>query len=165
MNVLLLYDTLFGNTRKIAAAIHSSFLASNKVSFLRVDEILDKDVKPIDLLIIGSPNINGKVLPSIIDFVNSIPDEDAKRIQFACFDVRIEPTIELKETGKVSNIEGYAAYRLDKLLSKKGAKWIIAPVGFLKLEKEGPLKEGETERAKNWAKKIIAKVGSNISSY
>ena len=52
------------------------------------------------------------------------------------------------------NIFGYAAEPLAKRLTRRGGKLIIPPEGFYVNDTEGPLKEGELERAKEWGKKI-----------
>ena len=40
-------------------------------------------------------------------------------------------------------------------LEKKGGSLIIPPEGFFVKDSEGPLKDGEIERAVDWAKLII----------
>jgi hypothetical protein len=40
---------------------------------------------------------------------------------------------------------------------KKGGELIAPPEGFFVQGTEGPLKEGELERASDWAKQILAK--------
>jgi flavodoxin I len=39
-------------------------------------------------------------------------------------------------------------------LEKKGGKRAIPPEGFLVMGEQGPLKDGELERAANWAKSL-----------
>jgi flavodoxin I len=39
-------------------------------------------------------------------------------------------------------------------LIKKGGSQVLAPAGFFVLNTEGPLKEGELERAAEWVKSI-----------
>ena len=51
---------------------------------------------------------------------------------------------------------GYAAKPISDRLKKKGGELIIPPEGFFVEGIEGPLKEGELERAADWAKQIIA---------
>ncbi len=47
---------------------------------------------------------------------------------------------------------GYAAPRIVEALKKKGGNLVVPPEGFLVKDREGPLKEGELERAATWAK-------------
>jgi hypothetical protein len=50
---------------------------------------------------------------------------------------------------------GYAAGRMAESLKKKGVSLVVPPEGFFVKDREGPLKEGELERAADWAKTII----------
>ena len=49
---------------------------------------------------------------------------------------------------------GYAAEPISKKLRNKGAEIVIPPEGFCVNDTEGPLKEGELERAKSWILQI-----------
>ena len=49
---------------------------------------------------------------------------------------------------------GYAAPRITNAFKKKGGNLAVTPEGFFVKGKEGPLKEGELERAASWAKEI-----------
>jgi flavodoxin I len=51
--------------------------------------------------------------------------------------------------------ESYAAGKIADSLKKKGATLMASPEGFFVKGKEGPLKEGELERAAGWAKGIL----------
>ena len=46
--------------------------------------------------------------------------------------------------------------KLHLALEKKGGELVIPPEGFYVGDTEGPLLEGELERAADWAKQIIA---------
>jgi len=50
---------------------------------------------------------------------------------------------------------GYAAKSIANRLKKKGGDLIMPPEGFLVTGEEGPLQEGELERAADWAKLAI----------
>jgi hypothetical protein len=49
-----------------------------------------------------------------------------------------------------------AAERIAKALAKKGGRLVAELEGFIVEQKEGPLKQGELERASNWAKAMRA---------
>jgi hypothetical protein len=53
------------------------------------------------------------------------------------------------------NAGGYAAPRIAGKLKKRGGNQVVPPEGFFVKGKEGPLKEGELERAASWANLII----------
>jgi hypothetical protein len=50
---------------------------------------------------------------------------------------------------------GYAANKIQKQLIAKGGEELGEPAWFLVDGMEGPLHEGEIDRAKEWAKKLI----------
>ena len=53
---------------------------------------------------------------------------------------------------------GYAAEPIAKALVKAGGQQVAAPEGFFVTDSEGPLKDGELERAEAWARGIAAQV-------
>ncbi len=53
------------------------------------------------------------------------------------------------------NLFGYADKPIADKLTKKGAIKAADNMGFYVLDSEGPLREGELERASEWAKKIL----------
>jgi len=53
-------------------------------------------------------------------------------------------------------IFGYAAQPIAGRLEKKGGELVIPPEGFYVDDTEGPLLEGELERAADWARQIVA---------
>jgi hypothetical protein len=53
-------------------------------------------------------------------------------------------------------IFGYAAEPIAGRLEKKGGELVLPPEGFYVGDTEGPLLEGELERAAAWANQILA---------
>lgn len=47
-----------------------------------------------------------------------------------------------------------AAKKLDRKMRKLGGKRLVPPETFFVAEREGPLEEGEVERAQTWATQI-----------
>ena len=52
------------------------------------------------------------------------------------------------------NVFGYAAEPIGDKLKRKGGELVISPEGFYVEGTEGPLTEGEIERAVDWARQI-----------
>ena len=65
----------------------------------------------------------------------------------AAFDTRFELESQGVGLRLLMSVIRYAAPRLAKALEKKGGKLVAEPEGFIVENKEGPLKEGELERA------------------
>jgi hypothetical protein len=55
---------------------------------------------------------------------------------------------------KFARIFGWAAARMAEKLTASGSSLKAPPEGFIVKGRSGPLAEGETERAKAWAKGI-----------
>jgi hypothetical protein len=55
------------------------------------------------------------------------------------------------------NVFGYAAKPISDRLEKKGGELAVPPEGFYVDGTEGPLTEGELERAADWARQILTK--------
>ena len=53
---------------------------------------------------------------------------------------------------------GYAAKPIADRLQKRGGVLVVPPEGFYVEGTEGPLQEGELERASEWARRIVAQV-------
>jgi flavodoxin len=55
MKTLVIYDSVYGNTEKIAQAIAEELLAQGEVTIRRVGEVSLEQLSRIDLLVVGSP--------------------------------------------------------------------------------------------------------------
>ena len=153
MKTLIIYDSVWGNTEKIARAVGDAL--PGEIIIARVTEVDQASLKSSDLIIIGSPTQGGRPLKSISGFLSGIPDCGLRDMPVAAFDTRTK-------VGGFAlilvNMLGYAANRIAKILKAKGGKLVIAPVGFLVTGKEGPIIEGEIKRAVIWAKELSGKV-------
>lgn len=108
------------------------------------------------MLIVGSPTRQFRPTAAISNFLKRIPKNGLKGIKIAAFDTRF--TMSVIEESRVLpffvRLFGYAAKPISDRLKKKGGELIIPPEGFFVKGVEGPLKEGELERAASWAKEI-----------
>lgn len=149
---LVIYDSMYGNTEKIAKSIGGATTADIKV--LRASEANLSDLKSINFLIIGSPTQAFRATKSIQTFIKSIPGDALKGIDVVAFDTRMSASDVGTGLGFLMKIGGYAAPRIANALKKKGGNLAVPPEGFFVTGKEGPLKEGELDRAASWAKAI-----------
>ena len=145
MKALIVYDSVYGNTEKIAKAIAEAITPSGEVKILRAGEANLSELASIDLLIVGSPTHGGRPTPAVQDFLNKVPK--LQGINVAAFDTRIQT--------KLVRVFGYAAGRIANNLKKRGSILIASPEGFFVTGGRGPLKEGELERAAAWARGIL----------
>lgn len=145
MKALIVYDSVHGNTEKIARAIAEAITPSNEVKVLRAGEANPSELEFIDLLIVGSPTHGGRPTPAVQDFLNKVPK--LQGVNVAAFDTRSQ--------SKVAKVFGNAAGRIASNLERKGGTRIVSPEGFLVTGTKGPLKDGELERAAAWAKGML----------
>jgi flavodoxin I len=147
MKALVVYDSVYGNTEKIARAIGEAIAPSGEVKVLRAGEANPSELTSIELLIVGSPTHGGRPTPAIQDLLNKVAQASLKGINVAAFDTRSQ--------AKLARVFGNAAGRIAGHLTKKGGVLVVSPEGFLVTGTKGPLKEGELERAAAWAKGIL----------
>ena len=139
MKTLIVYDSTHGNTEKIAQVIGEAIGGQ----VLRVGDVNSADLKRFDLLIIGSPTHGGWFTEGIKDLLEASPALEG--VNVAAFDTRT----------KWSPF-GYAAQRIARSLESDGGNLLAPPEGFVVLGIQGPLKDGELERAAGWAKGIAS---------
>ena len=156
MKALVIYDSFFGNTQKIAQAIGRSLESGFEVKTVRVTEITAYALTGADLLVVGSPTRGFRPTEETLKLLDSIPSESLKGIRNAAFDTRIPyETIKspfLHVAKKVfGKGDGYAASLIAETLEMKGATRAAEPEGFAVVDREGPLADGELERAEEWA--------------
>ena len=152
MKALIVYDSLYGNTEKIARAIGDGI--SGEVKVLPVGEANSAELKGIDLLIVGAPTHGGRPKPMTQTFLDKIPTDGLKGKNVAAFDTRFAYKDHGLPLQVLMRAIGFAAPKIANRLKKKGGKLVVKPEGFIVEGKEGPLKHGELERAKTWAKGI-----------
>ena len=155
MKVVIVYDSFFGNTEKIANAISDSFGSHENVRTVRVSDILPDQLTGLDLLIVGSPTRAFRPTIDIIGFMNQMPSCGLKGVKVAAFDTRYSiAKAKVLFTNIFSRQFGYAAESIAYKLVNKGGTLVAPPMGFVVTDPEGPLKAGEVERATDWAKAI-----------
>jgi flavodoxin len=157
---LVVYDSFFGNTDRIAQSIGNALGRQEDVGIIRVANVKPEQLTGLNLLIVGSPTRAFRPTPAIKNLLKSIPKNGLKGVKVAAFDTRmteeeIDSAVFILRI--LVNIFGYAAKPISDRLKKKGGELIASPEGFFVHGTEGPLKEGELERASNWAKQTIAK--------
>lgn len=158
-NTLIIYDSVFGNTAKIAQAMASALAEYQEVDLRLVGEVFPEHLDGVKTLIVGSPTRQFKATGALDQFLKQIPAGTLAGIQVAAFDTRMTPedVAKNKFLAIMVKIFGYAAEKISRQLIHLGGKEVVSPQGFLVTGMEGPLIEGELERAADWALKTINK--------
>lgn len=158
MNILIIYDSFFGNTEKVAFAMRDALQGNATVKCLRIHEATRDMLKDINFLIVGSPTRGFRPTKPIVQFLDKLPADILKDVKVAAFDTRIDvPRVNSRFLHFMVRIFGYAAQPIASRLARKGGVTIAPPAGFIVKESEGPLEDGELERAASWAKEIAGK--------
>jgi flavodoxin I len=156
MKSLVIFDSQYGNTERVARAIGAALGSQGEVEVIRVQDVKPKNLEGIHSLIVGSPTQRFRPTMAITEFLKNLPKDSLKGVQVAAFDTRLtEDEIEaVRVLAFFVSVFGYAARPISPRLRKKGGEPTLPPEGFLVDGMEGPLLDGELERAAEWAKRI-----------
>ncbi len=149
----------FGNTEKIAQAVGSTLAATLDVEVVRISNLKPDGLTGVDVLIAGTPTRGFRASDAFKAYMKAMPVAQLKDVKVAVFDTRIALEDMDNKIGRFFiKIYGYAAGPLTEQLKSKGGKVIVPGEGFYVLGTEGPLKDGEIERATAWAQEILRKL-------
>ena len=143
MNTLVIYDSQFGNTKRIAQAIADTLRAFGQAQAVRVDPARQVSLQAVDLLIVGSPTQGFRPTLAMQSFLGNVSSSSLGGLAVACFDTRFRGSL----------WKSSAAPRMARQLRTLGVEPIVPPESFFvkAMKKEGPLLAGEVVRAASWA--------------
>ena len=150
--ILVVYDSIYGNTEKIAQSIGEAI--SGEVTALRAGEAEAGKLGGLDLFVAGCPTHGGRPSPAMKAFLRGIPKDGLRGVPFATFDTRVSIEGRNFAVRLLIRVLGFASPRMAKTLRGCGGRQVREPEGFVVLDREGPLKEGEVERAAAWATQL-----------
>ena len=157
MRFVIAFDTIYGNTRKVA-----EYLASELIKHGHDAVLVDmKRTKPRevegDALIIGSPTRLGKMSRRAARFAKKIDYDVWKDRPMAVFDTIMTPPKGREGQAKVMRwTENGAAIRLRELLSKRGFKVQEDVLRAEVIGIKGPLTKEAEEASRAWARDLLA---------
>jgi flavodoxin len=146
MQVLLIYDSEFGNTRELALAAASELNTLGSVQTVAAVSFNAAALtSAIDFLVVCGPTQAHGISPTMRQMLGTIPNKALDGVPFATFDTRVHGA---------RWITGAASNGIAKQLKRKGGRLVAPPESFLVSGREGPLAEGELERCKIWAREL-----------
>jgi hypothetical protein len=175
MKIVVVYESMFGNTRTIADGIGEGLRDAGQVKVGTVDDLSPEEVRDATLIVAGGPthahgmarpNAHqslakdasyrkyGPVLPgkeSLHGWLKRLPAGHAKAV---AFDTRFD---------KPKWLTGSAAKKIARRLNGKGYS-IIGAESFFVQTTGGPLADGGRERAVAWGRELAAKARSTIAA-
>lgn len=151
MNILIVYETKYGNTKKAAETIGESIKEEGiDVNVLKVNDVDRETLKDYKTFVIGSPTYAGRPAKSIRKFINTLTEQGLEGKKIVMFDTY---------TGDGSGPKGplqRAVKKMEKRIQKQAtsAKIIVDGLQIAVKGIEGPIIEGELEKCKAFAKEI-----------
>jgi len=160
MKVIVVYDTSYGNTKKIAETLAETL----KEPGIEVDLFYVKDVKKLngedyDFLVLGSPTKFGTMSFTIKFFLGKVKSEEWENKSFAAFDTENPENV---EQARIQKKEWSAAEKIAEKLREKKMNQLLPVLKALVLGQKGPIVEGEIERTKGYARELAAKLKEKV---
>lgn len=161
MKTLVIFDSLYGNTEKVARAAGQAIAeacgSAQDVRVVKPAAATPELLREAELVVVGAPTHGFKPFKDMQAFLAGLSAGSLKGKQAAAFDTRADvKQINNKILTLFTSMMGYAAEDIHKALKKKGADLAGEPAGFFIEGKEGPLRDGELERAAAWARALAA---------
>jgi flavodoxin len=147
MNALVVYWSKFGNTQQIANAIVETFESVGSVRTLAMERLTASDLQDVDLVVMGCPTHRMNVPEAVRPVFEALPRRILRKTPTAAFDTSYKMSAFLAHFT--------ASKKLAQKLRKLGGRRIVPPETFRVVEREGPLYDGEIERARAWARSML----------
>lgn len=151
MRALVVYDSQYGNTERIATVIADTLRTVGDVRLIHITPSLPLDLDGVDLLILGSPTQGWRPTPTMQSLLASLTSDQLHGQAIACFDTRFQlPRL----------LTGSAAKAMANRFEGLGARLTMPPESFFVEHTEGPLRQGELGRAAVWARLLLDKIAA-----
>lgn len=169
MRALVIYESMFGNTHRVAEAIAAGLGEHMAVEVLTVDRAPSRIPSYVDLVVAGGPTHAfgmtraatrhaateqagteqpGTTTPKSTGIREWLAELERGTTAVATFDTRI----------KKRGLPGSAARGAQRRLRRLGYRPAIAAGSFWVSDTPGPLREGEEARARQWGTELAADV-------
>ncbi len=151
MNTLVLYESQYGNTQKVAELIGKELEAHGPVRVTSFVNYRPPLLIGVDLLVIGAPTQAHGMTVAMKEFIEKL-DGPTAGLPVAIFDTRVKgPML----------IWGSAARAIESELDEKGFNVIAKPENFIVSFKRPPeLAAEEEEHARAWGRRLAELVAA-----
>ena len=164
MRVLVMYESMFGNSERVARAVADGLGAVAEVAVRDVTVSHPGDVPGgIDLLVVGAPTHalslsrpstreealrqgaeQGLASRGMREWLDGLP-VDLHKLPYAAFDTRVS---------RVRRLPCSAARSASRILRRHQGVPVVAAASFFVDDVRGPLSEDELERARAWGARL-----------
>ena len=163
MTTVVVYESMFGNTKEIAESLATGLAESGQVQVHEATQVVELP-DDLELLVVGGPTHafgmskpttrqdarkkvpSGEIISAgngMREWIATLPKSDGE-VAVATFDTRT----------KHPRLPGSAAKAAHKALAARGYRPIATPETFDVQGMTGPLLPGETERAREWGARL-----------
>jgi hypothetical protein len=164
MKAVVVYESLWGNTAAIAAAIAEGI--GEGAEALATDAASPALIADADLIVAGSPLL-GFALPTeemrkSIGADTKAPPADLAHPSMRAWLDSVPATTTARCCGFETRIwwsPGSAAKKISQTLASKGFRAAGKPEAFIVTGRYGPLKDGELDRARAWGAALAQALG------
>ena len=179
MRAVVVYESIYGNTRAVAEAIAAGLGDHADVTVLRVADAGADALHGAELLVVGAPtHMHG--LPTSLSRRMSVQAAQEDRhgdvepraaegpglrawlselvggdLRAAAFDTRLD---------RSAALTGAAARGIARRLHRRGCRLVAEPESFFVEDSEGPLEDGEVARARAWGASLAGQVTARESA-
>jgi len=147
LNVLIVYETKFGNTKQAAETIAEGIKEGERIEaeVINVNEVDYSKVQDFDAIIIGSPTWAGNCTDTIKNFINELAGLSLNEKFYAVFD-----------TNSGIPLLSKAVKKMEKRIGKQlpNLKRILPGLPIRVKGTKGPIVEGELPKCQNFGKEI-----------
>ncbi len=169
MSIAVVYESMFGNTHRIALAIAEGLAPFGVVVTANVNDQQAKEAtRSADLVVLGGPtHVHGMTRPESRKEASTLANDTSKDLSLeasapgigvrewikdldlvpalcAAFDTRVD---------MARILTGAASGHIEHALTKRGSRSIISPESFL-VSKDNVLEDDELDRARNWGASV-----------
>ena len=164
MRALVVFESMFTNTEKVAHAVADGLHVGGcpTVQVVRVDRAPTTVPDDVDLVVVGGPthafgmsrpssreeavHQGAEEVPTTFGIREWVGEVHAQaHVRFAAFDTRID---------KVRHLPGSAAHQASRLLRRRGFRLASGPTSYFVSSTTGPLVEDQTQRATQWGETV-----------
>ena len=165
MRAIVVYESMFGNTREVAEAVAQGIEPLIPVEALEVGSAPPLQDLVVDLLVVGAPThafglsrestrrdasqrTGRSLVSSGVGLREWMDAARSAELDVAAFDTHV----------KKPNLPGWASHAAEKRLGRLGCRSATKAMTFYVGGLEGPLLQGETERARAWGQEVAQQI-------
>jgi menaquinone-dependent protoporphyrinogen IX oxidase len=153
---IVVYDTSYGNTKKIAETIAETLKETGiETELFHIKKVKKLSANDYSFLALGSPTKYGTMSFAMKSFLGKVKTEEWMNKAFISFDTENPKNI---ETARAEKKEWSAAEKIADKLREKNMNQLLPVLKAVVLGWKGPLVEGELERAKDYARELANKL-------